>query len=132
VVVELYTNSTVVVPASVVVLGPGQDGERPVITSVATQAPMFTDRQVSADVPLVSAATGATAGTAEVRGTYEPTGNVRQVDDDFEDAGQRIRSTGTNQALTVQLGVQIGKEQVALECSEAFRYDLQVTRTPLP
>lgn len=131
VVVELYTNSTVEVPAGVVVLEAGEDGERILITSKAAQPPTITEQEVSADVPLVDAATGADAGTARVRGTVEPTGQVRQVDDDFEDAGERIRTTGTNEDLRAEVGVQIGEEQIDLECGEAFRYDLQVTKTPI-
>lgn len=131
VVVELYTNSTVEVPAGVVVLEAGEDGERILITSKAAQPPTITDQEVSADVPLLDAATGADAGTAQVRGTIEPTGWVRQIDDDFEDAGERIRTTGTNEDLRADVGVQIGEEAIDLECGEAFRYDLQVTKTPI-
>ena len=131
VVVELYTNSTVVVPASVVVVKAGEDGDPILLTSDAAQAPTIKDQAVSADVPLVDAATRAAAGTAEVRGTFQPTGNVRQVDDDFTDAGERIRTKGTNEALTTDVRVQIGQERVNLQCSEAFQFDLQVTKTPI-
>lgn len=131
VVVELYTNSTVVVPASVVVVKAGEDGEPILLTSDAAQAPTIKDQQVSADVPLIDAATRAAAGTAEVRGTFQPTGDVRQVDDDIADAGERIRTKGTNEALKADVRVQIGQERINLQCSEAFLFDLQVTKTPI-
>lgn len=131
VIVELYTNSAVEVPASVVVVRAGEDGEPLLLTSDAAPPPTIGDGEVSADVPLVDAVTKDDAGTAEVRGTYEPTGDVREVDQEIEDAGQEIRSVGTNEDLTADLGVRIGEEQVDLECSEAFAFDLQVTRTPI-
>ena len=131
VLVDLYTNSTVVVPATVVVVKAGEDGDPILLTSESAQAPTIKDEQVSADVPLVEAATRSPAGTAEVRGTYQPTGNVRQVDDDIEDAGQQIRTTGTNEALTTAVSVQIGQERTDVQCLEAFLFDLQVTKTPI-
>lgn len=131
VLVELYTNSTVQVPASVVVVRAGEDGEPLLIPSDAGQPPTFTDGTVSADVPLIDATTRSDAGSAGVRGTFEPSGNVRQIDDEIEDAGQRVRSVGTNEDLTTDLDVQVGEEQVDLECSEAFAFDLQVTKTPI-
>ena len=131
VIVELYTNSAVEVPASVVVVRAGEEGEPMLLTSDAAEPPTIADGEVSADVPLVDAVTKDDAGTAEVRGTYEPTGDVREVDQEIEDAGQGIRSVGTNEDLTADLGVRIGAEQVDLECSEAFAFDLQVTRTPI-
>lgn len=132
VIVDLYTNSTVKVPTSVSVFEAGEDGNPLLGASDTAPSPTITEQEVSADVPMVDMATRADAGTAEVRGTYRPTGDVRQINEDFVDAGERIRTTGTNENLTTDLRVQIGPERITLECRDAFRFDLQVTKTPLP
>lgn len=131
VLVELYTHSTVQVPATVVVVRAGEDGEPLLIPSDAAQPPTFTDGEVSADVPLIDAASRSEAGSAVVRGTFEPTGDVRQIDEEIEDAGERIRSVGTNQDLRTDLDVQVGGEQVDLQYNKTLAFDLQVTRTPI-
>lgn len=129
---QLYTNNTMVVPAHVVIREGGTEG-RPLLVPAPGGPPVSIGHgQVVADVPLVTYGTGADAGTARVRGTYEADRPPVRVDDAYVDEGARVRITGTDQHLATDLGVGIGDEWVALTCSDAFRYTRQITSTPLP
>ena len=130
--VELYTNNTVTVPVNVVVREAGEDGSPLLVSADDAPSPRIQGGRVVADVPLVRFRSDDDAGMAKVRGTYRPEGRVRPVNDDFEDAGERIQVKGTNQDLKTDLYLKIDKNAwVDLECSDAFRFNLRVTKTPI-
>ncbi|WP_028644339.1 hypothetical protein [Nocardioides sp. URHA0020] len=66
-----------------------------------------------------------------VRGTAVRTSHVTPVHEVVEDAGLRIVSDGTHTRLRTKLTLIYGKRATKLACSDAFVYDLTVTKTSL-
>lgn len=124
---ELYTNSTVTVPAAVTIETPS----RVLRAADGTAAPKIDRGRVKAGAKLVDLESGEPAGKVTIRGTYRRTGPVTQVNDDFEDAGQRIQVTGTNQALRTRLTLSYRGHSTRLTCGDAFAYDLTTVKTPI-
>lgn len=125
--VELYTNSTVTVPTSVVIRGP----HGVAVAADDSMAPRIRHGRVKANVALVDRDTDAAFGKAKVRGTYQRVGEVIPISTSFEDDGALIEERGTNRQLRTDLRVRVGKVTIPLTCDPAFAYDLNVTRTPL-
>lgn len=125
--VELYTNNTVTVPAVIVLEGPNGT----VVSTDDTAPARITKGKVRADADLMDLETKAPAGEARVKGTYRATGEPTAVHDVFDDAGELIEVTGTNQALSTKLKLKVGRTTYPLTCDPAFRFDLTVTKTPI-
>ncbi len=66
-----------------------------------------------------------------MRGTYTVDGLVTVVNEAFDDAGQHVVVTGTNQALSTEVELKVGRREYPLTCGTAFRFDLIVTRTSI-
>lgn len=66
-----------------------------------------------------------------VSGSWTATDDVTQIDEEYEDAGFRIRTTGTNTRLDARVVVVVDGQTVPLEMHHAFAYDLTVTRLPV-
>lgn len=93
-------------------------------------------RSVQADKPFldgkrVTAVTTVAGKRLTVTGTARRTRAVERVHEVEEDAGLRIVSTGTHRMLAPRLTVTYGAESGRLTCDNAFRYRLEVTRTPI-
>jgi hypothetical protein len=68
---------------------------------------------------------------AVVKGLARPDGTRTPVHEVLEDAGQTIESTGVQRGLETALGLHWRGHRAQLDCSDAFRYRLTVTRTPV-
>lgn len=125
--VLLYKNSSVTVPTEVVI----EQRDAVLVASKQSPSPRIRGGRVRAVVPLVDRDTRVEAGTAWVRGTYTRVGPVTRVHEVFDDAGEHIVTTGTNQDLRTRLRVTVGSTTIPLTCDEAFAFNLKVKRTPI-
>src|SRR5690606_27595889 len=64
-----------------------------------------------------------------IKGRARPTGEVRRVNDEFDDAGLWFTVTGTHRLLDPQAAFVWGKRATKLVCDPAFRFNLTVTRS---
>ncbi|MFD3537827.1 hypothetical protein [Streptomyces sp. NPDC058664] len=71
------------------------------------------------------------AGTAVIKGLYAPKGKPKPVHDVYEDGGWSIVSEGTQQRLKSKVIIHVLGKTARLDCTEAFTYDLKVTKTPM-
>ncbi len=125
--IDLYTNNTVSVPAVIVLEGPQQT----LVSADDTKSARIDKGKIRAQAHMVDLETKAPAGKAKVRGTYTVDGAITAVNDAFSDAGEHVVVTGTNQALSTDVELRIGRQKYPLTCGTAFRFDLTVTRTPI-
>ncbi|TIC86435.1 hypothetical protein [Nocardioides sp. GY 10127] len=77
-------------------------------------------------------ATGVLVGghRARVRGTAPERGKPVHVHEEYADAGYDIVVDGTHRRLDADLVLRFRDRRHPLDCSTAFTYDLDVTRTP--
>lgn len=68
---------------------------------------------------------------ARVTGTLRVTGAPTPVHEEHDDAGQHIVVDGTHRAITARLRLSYRGDTARLDCDNAFRYRLRVTRTPV-
>lgn len=58
-------------------------------------------------------------------------GDVVEVHEEFVDDGQQVVVDGVHKPLAADLELTWRKRDAVLDCSNAFRFDLQVSRTPV-
>lgn len=129
--VEIYGNDTYGSQATVVVEQRGGP-DLAAHTELATDD--LLDGDVELDLPLARSTRGGEAPTrehAQVSGRWVATGETSHIDEEYEDAGFRIRTTGTNTRLDAQVVVVVAGQVVPLQMHDTFAFDLTVTRTPM-
>lgn len=64
-------------------------------------------------------------------GTVVRDGEVVEVHEEFEDDGKTVTVDGVHKPLAADLVLTWKKQNAELDCDNAFRYDLTVTKTPI-
>jgi hypothetical protein len=118
-------------PASATVIIEQSDGT--VLAGETTGEVLFDDGTIDVVVDLeeLDEENGAPAGSATVSGTYEVSGRPTRVHQAIRDEGFIVVVIGTNTPLTVDLTLQYAGDTIALDCPEAFAFDLRVLRQPI-
>jgi hypothetical protein len=118
-------------PASATAIIETSDGT--VVAGETTGDVLFDDGTIDVVVDLVELepVEGAPAGSATVSGTYELSGHPTRVHEAIRDAGFIIVVIGTNTLLSVDLTLQYAGDTIALDCPEAFAFDLRVLEQPI-
>jgi hypothetical protein len=118
-------------PASATVVIETSDGT--VVAGETTGDVLFDNGTIDVVVDLVEfePEEGTPAGSATVTGTYELSGNPTRVHQVIRDAGLVIVVIGTNTPLNVDLTLQYAGDTIALDCPEAFAFDLRVLQQPI-
>ncbi|MBB6625757.1 hypothetical protein H5V45_00355 [Nocardioides sp. KIGAM211] len=68
---------------------------------------------------------------AVVKGTADRVGKKLPVHEEMDDAGQHITVDGFHKRLATDLTLRWGSRTVPLDCDNAFRYVLEVTKTDI-
>jgi len=68
---------------------------------------------------------------ARIRGDAHPVGRRKKVHEELDDAGYHVVSDGWHRRLANDVRLRYAGTTVPLTCAPAFRYRLQVTKTPL-
>lgn len=128
---EIYGNSLYGSQATVVV---EQSGGPDLSATVELTAEELLDRDVDLDMALSRNTRGgpvATRSSARLTGTWELSGPAVQIDEEYTDAGYLIQVTGTNTPVSADVTITLDGEPVVVPMTDAFAFDLTVTRTAL-
>lgn len=118
-------------PASATVIIETSDG---IVLAGETTGDVLFDNgtiDVVVDLTELEPEQGAPAGSATVSGTYELSGQATRVHQAFRDAGFIVVVLGTNTPLSVDLTLDYAGDTIALDCPEAFGFDLRVLQQPI-
>ena len=77
---------------------------------------------------LVNEETQEPAGPATVSGAYTVSGEPTRVHEVINEGEEIVISVGTNTPLSVDLTLEYAEATIALECENAFAFDLLVVR----
>jgi hypothetical protein len=86
------------------------------------------DGTIDALFDIVDETTQEPAGSATVSGTYAVSGNPTRVHEVINEGEQIVVTVGTNSPLSVDLTLEYADTTIALECQNAFAFDLMVLR----
>jgi len=86
------------------------------------------DRDGFLDGRTVRAAMKVDGSRAAITGTARKVGAPTAVNDEYDDAGQHITTTGSHRRLATDLQLTWRGRTAPLSCGTAFAYDLMVTR----
>jgi hypothetical protein len=86
------------------------------------------DGTIDIVLTLVNEETQEPAGSAPVSGTYTVTGRPTRVHEVINEGEEIVISVGTHTPLSVDLTFEYANTTIALECENAFAFDLMVIR----
>ena len=129
--VDLYQTSAFGGFAYVGALISTPDDDTLLNTAVPEGDLLFDDGTIDVDLTLVNEETQEAAGTATVSGTYTASGRPTRVHEVINEGEEIVVTVGTNTPLSVDLTLEYDGTTIALECANAFTFDLRVLRQPI-
>jgi hypothetical protein len=104
------------------------DGSTLQVTGFTDGDLIFDDGTIDIVLTLVDEETQEPAGSAPVSGTYTVSGSPTRVHEVINEGEQIVITVGTHTPLSVDLTLEYADTTIALECENAFAFDLMVIR----
>jgi hypothetical protein len=104
------------------------DGSTLQVTGFTDGDLIFDDGAIDIVLTLVNEETQEPAGSATVSGAYTVSGEPTRVHEVISEGEEVVISVGTNTPLSVDLTLEYAEATIALECANAFAFDLLVVR----